>query len=968
MARFTRVSSAVNFASGLATGLRAYLERMAALPDERPRPYAGGRRLTDLYVEPDVLRWERRTEREPSRAVESERDDRLLRAGAPRAQFAPETRDTGEQPYGELREEEIEWRRSWTEARRESEASANRRCVVLAPPGQGKSLLAQMTAREVARNALELLDGQSTGVDALPLPIVVPLNTLTEGLAAHVSPDKAVRMRLRAVLEGLLYGAAERENIGRSLEYLVKHAHEERVLLILDGLDEVIDEEGLWAVLHVVSGWRCRVVLTSRPYGYEGRNLPFDVVEYRLSPFSSGQVRAFVERWFQGEEGEMRLKQLLATSPAVQQLGQNPFLLTLVCWVVEWHELPDDITRTQLYGRVIRDVLGLSRGGTDPVNEQRAVEWLPLLGELALAWFRESGGRRPMSSKSLLTRIEKSKKRPALLGQTAEQTEHMTPWQQASYLVDELREKRLLVQVSAERAAYDVPHKSFLEYLTAWELAGKLESGSRRVSRTASNTVDEAAGDSGWQEVILFLAGELDEPERLLGPLANEARDVPAHYRLCLAARCLAEIRVPPPGSPLATLLDEISEETFSLWLTHETSSRRHATDRTEVTPMHLRQSLPALVQANRRFKGVPLLEWILGQLAAGDSDARISAAATLGELGAAAAEHHGVIATLLENLWNRDGHVRFLAVVELGRIGPAAAAHPDVLPALVVELLDDGDAYVRFYAAWSLACIGEEAAEHPKVLPGLLRSLLSDTQSGREAGLALGEMKQAAARHPDVIPGLVSAFRGRSDFEQRRAAEGLGWIGELAACHAEVLPALAERLGDRDPQAREVRREAARTLGRMAKAAASRADVVELLAACVLHDLHSHSIDRPAAAWALSQMGEAASRHDELLPSLVTALRDENWVARYEAAWALARMGDAAAQHPAVLPALAANLRHHLQDVRRLAIEPLIRMVTSVTLHPQIVAALREVMSDPEADDWVREQLESAFSDIAVR
>jgi hypothetical protein len=58
-----------------------------------------------------------------------------------------------------------------------------------------------------------------------------------------------------------------------------------------------------------------------------------------------------------------QIEHLLRQSPSVRQLGQNPFLLTLICWVGERQELSEQMTRTEIYGTVVRDLLGLARDG-----------------------------------------------------------------------------------------------------------------------------------------------------------------------------------------------------------------------------------------------------------------------------------------------------------------------------------------------------------------------------------------------------------------------------------------------------------------------------------------------------------------------------------------------------------------------------------------------------------------------------
>lgn len=146
---------ALEFTSGLATRLQKYFELVMALPDrEETLPaYMGRRGRTALYVEPDVLKWERRAESAetiPSRERE--------RAGE-RERMAAEARDVGEDAlydYDE-RERETEPRVAWEEERERMAQGEVRRVVMLGLPGQGKSLLAEMEAGNLAKQSCDLL-------------------------------------------------------------------------------------------------------------------------------------------------------------------------------------------------------------------------------------------------------------------------------------------------------------------------------------------------------------------------------------------------------------------------------------------------------------------------------------------------------------------------------------------------------------------------------------------------------------------------------------------------------------------------------------------------------------------------------------------------------------------------------------------------------------------------------------------
>ncbi len=907
----------------------------------------------------------------------------------PGERVAAEAQDIGEEALYRERERETERRVAWAEEFKGLEHRLQRRAVVLAPPGQGKSLLTQMTARDLARQAWEALDTQRMGVGDVPLPIVVALNALTDkGLRTSETPEEWLR---RAVATALRETDCP-EVAGR---YLAEHAHEDRSWLFLDALDETEDDEALARLFGALTQWQCNVIITSRPYGYEARRLPFDVTEYRLAPFSAGQQREFVAKRFDESETQSRVSDLLARSPSVRHVGQNPFLLTLLCWVAERHDLSPDITRTELYDHVLHDLLGLPLGGTGDVDEQRAEEWLPLLTQVAFTFFQDSAGRRPIPSGRLLKMTARSGLRPVPLDEQGHRMgistlRNLTPVQQADYLIEELCRKRVLVPLTRDRGAYVVPHRSFLEYLTACWLTERINSpeGKQWKSRiqvasrrgTVLEFVDRKAWHPDWEQVITFLAGRLADPAPLLRILGdpkptptNTNGDDHFRHRLGLAALCLAELQSTTLSQCTATV-DDITTAAFSLWQDHH---RSH----TVASVPHIAHALPSLALANGRVAGTPLLGrlcqmlrsggdagWeveealremceaaarhsdvlpaLLAALHGSDSDMREHAVAGLGNIGEAAARHPGVLPALLAALHDTYSHVRWCAAEALGEMGEAAARHPDVLPALVATLHDKDSSVVGKSAAYALGGMGEAAVRHPDVLAALLAAL-HDTDSGvrRCAACALVAMGKAAVRHPDVLPALLAALHDMDSGVRMHAARALRVMGEAEVQHPDFLPTLEAALHDTDLR---VRWYAAAALGKMGEAAAQYPGILPALVA-TLHDKDSDV--RRDAAKALGKVGEAAARHPDVIAALLAAMHDTDSDVRHYATEALGEMGEAAAQYPGVLPALVATLHDTHSHARWCAIGALRNMGEAAARHPNVIAALLAAMHDTDSD-----------------
>ena len=211
-------------------------------------------------------------------------------------------------------------------------------------------------------------------------------------------------------------------------------------------------------------------------------------------------------------------------------------------------------------------------------------------------------------------------------------------------------------------------------------------------------------------------------------------------------------------------------------------------------------------------------------QLAAADFRDRWYAAYMLGTLGPDAAAAVPTLHKVLEKKAEHE-YVRGMAAWALGRIGPAAeteipllaetmhsrghlavrrasveslgnfgAAAKPVVPELV-KLLTDDDATTRVNTAVALWKIDR----HPKAVPALLEMLQSGTSPEPYlAAMALGQMQPEAAA---VAPGLIAALHSSDGDVRRAAARSLGKLGKAA------FPALgqAKALEDPDPEARRL-------------------------------------------------------------------------------------------------------------------------------------------------------------------
>lgn len=197
-----------------------------------------------------------------------------------------------------------------------------RRRVVLGHPGAGKSTLAVKVCYDVAR------DNGDYRAGALVTPLRVELRKY------HASGVSLMAYCDRLIAADYMIGSPT----GTFAQMLFRR----RLLVLFDGLDEILDSEARRGVRTTIETF-CRqfpgtdVIVTSRIVGYE--QAPLNASEFDIAyveEFDDDQVRDYASNWFAvdasvGADGATDADAFCEESRSVDDLRRNPLLLALLC-------------------------------------------------------------------------------------------------------------------------------------------------------------------------------------------------------------------------------------------------------------------------------------------------------------------------------------------------------------------------------------------------------------------------------------------------------------------------------------------------------------------------------------------------------------------------------------------------------------------------------------------------------------
>ncbi|MEF8703950.1 MAG: SUMF1/EgtB/PvdO family nonheme iron enzyme [Candidatus Accumulibacter sp. UW26] len=440
------------------------------------------------------------------------------------------------------------------------EALDHSRCLVLmGGPGSGKTtflnFVALCMAGELLRSPtanLERLcqpippEPEDAGADeARPKPqcwthgALLPVRVVLRDFAASLPPPgtPANADTLWHFIVGQLP-----EQLRRYADELQRELLGERVLILLDGLDEVPDalkrrEQVKQAVQDFAGLYRhCRFLVSSRTYAYQRQDWKLDgFAERELLPFTRGQIERFIDTWYAHMAHDLyRLTETDAAAratvlkracqrPELHELAERPLLLTLMARLQTkgGGSLPEN--REELYGQSVDMLLDEWEG----LKLRRDANGQPVVVEPSLSeWLNAS--REKIRRELDQLAYHAHRQQPELVG-TADirQDELINALLAASrerpdarlMRIEEYLRDRAGLLTSHGEGLYQFPHRSFQEFLAACHLARfDYPDTLSRLARSDANR---------WREVTLLAAARSKATPTAVWELVEElcARD-----------------------------------------------------------------------------------------------------------------------------------------------------------------------------------------------------------------------------------------------------------------------------------------------------------------------------------------------------------------------------------------------------------------------------------------------------------
>jgi HEAT repeat protein len=751
---------------------------------------------------------------------------------------------------------------------------SRKKAVVLGAPGSGKTMLMNYFSLMLCGTEQSDPTQIGLGIEDDWLPIMVKIRDWISspgiGLLEYLKSNAEVSLACKELPKGFFEHWLDRG----------------RALILLDGLDEVVDEAQRRRVAEQIETFLHQyqdnpAVITSRPAGYRWDFFKVDEFpHYTLEFFDDKQVETFIDYWYdsrlkddkaQADRRKADLQKAFVRNERIRLLAKNPLLLTIITLIHRYQaELPRQ--RCKLYEKAVETLLTSWDSGKEIKLYSQVLLYLKsddllyILKRLAY-WIHTQGSVGETEGGTLIykddlirwlwTEIKTLKKR-----------ETHEAKKEAERFIDFIQRRTGLLNEQG-RDRYAFVHKTFQEYLTAEEIFDRADAEDN--TEIILDHFRQHLHDQHWREVLLLLVSKLKgkKAQKAIQAVLDAKSEYEQwlHRDLLFAGRCLTE---DPPeltvvaqdfvGEILNRLVSLEIEESNNIGQKISSEVRKILRCFGETTiERDVWEKLQTLENQIDRFR---LLEY---QAALGQESAAINtlvnllenqhgivslrAVELLLELGY---EHEKMVSCLLRLLKSEQPFIFTPAAKMLSQSGNSN----EKLEQRFLLMLNDEDDLTRLRAAQILIQLGNVGEQVSSGLLSLLKG--GNSYVCYCSALTLVQLGNASEQ---VSSGLLSLLKDGNSYTRSNAASVLVQLGNTGE---QVSSSLVSLLKDDDSHVRSI---AISALGQIGNA---NSEVVSALRSVLDNeDLDLKSI----TAISLNQLGDNSP---EVISGLFYSLNDD--------------------------------------------------------------------------------------------